>query len=208
MTESKSHSLVEINIGQNGIRLEGSEDFLAEELSTILDRVDLTARASPEVSEQAKQDDNQAAVQSSQQSLSEDDEVDEGVDAGVEDSALDVVAKRLPKVDADDLEAHFYIEDEEIHIQDPMSIDPKYAFLGYCTIREIMTGEQYHDNNETKKKLIDIEKVNIESWGSVFLYHLRQNGLIKDDPHTDKKRNKPFKITPTGREEFLTWLTE
>lgn len=111
-------------------------------------------------------------------------------------------------VDASKLEEHFYIDEEEIHVQDPLQIEAKYAVLGYCSIREVLDEDPYHDNTETKKKMIDVEKVNIDSWGRKLLPNLRSAGLIKDDPNTEMSRNKPFKVTPKGRKEFVEWLNE
>jgi antitoxin component of MazEF toxin-antitoxin module len=198
-------SQVELSVGQTSIRIEGTESFIERELPTLLDWVD-TKETEAEQHEQVQTEDNtdEADVQSSLP-------VKKGTGAGNESgeakSKLDQVAQQIG-ADADKLSDHFYIDESEetIHIQNPMDIDSKYALLGYCDIREKLTGETYHDNSKTKKKLIDQEKVDIERWGSSLLYTLRRNGLIKDDPNSDRNRNKPFKITPKGHKKFVKWI--
>jgi hypothetical protein len=131
----------------------------------------------------------------------------EDVTYEAEDSGLHKVAKRL-EVDYQQLTEHFYIDDDGIHVHSPLNIEPKYALLGYCTIKEILSDDIYHDNKETKDKLIDVEKVEIDQWGRELLPNLRSTGLIKDNPNVDQDRNKPFKITPSGRRELVEWLNE
>lgn len=211
MSEESENSVVEISVGQNQLRVEGSEEFISDELSKILDRVDMTAPpALP-----AEADGGEEAVESEVSKPGEQaklfdepapNQADTGEDSDT-DTELSEVANRL-NVEPNAISEYFFIDGDEVHIQDPMNIQPRYALLGYCSIKEILTGEQYHDNAATKKKLIDVEKVNISEWGGNLLYSLRQEGLIKDNPHTDKKRNKPFKITPPGREELVKWLNE
>lgn len=205
--------MVEITLGGNKVRIEGTEEFISNELDTILDRISLADSAEPSTpTEQVNNGDNS-------ENSGADQSVDEDItDFGTSDveslSNFDPITKvsHQLNIDRDNLENHFYIEgtksDFNIHILDPREIPPKYALLGYCTIKEILSEETYHGNTETKKKLIDQEKVNIKDWGRVFLHNLRKEGYIKDDPNTDKKRNRPFKITPKGRNEFLDWVTE
>lgn len=122
-------------------------------------------------------------------------------------SKLKDVADRI-NVPYEALSEYFYMDGDEIHIHDPREIKPKYALIGYCTLKEELHNDTYHDNTDTKKKLIDNEKVNIEDWGGTLLYNLRESGYIKDNPNSQKSRFKPFKITPSGREELVDWLNE
>lgn len=204
MTTENSYSSIELSIGQNDLRIEGSEEFISQELSTILDRVDLTEQQNGI---------GESGSEPEQVTL---DDVDRNGDSSTEESnssnsetntRLAEVADSL-NVKTDSLTKHFFLDGDDIHIQDPMNIEPKYALLGYCIIREEMTGDKYHENTATKEKLIDGEKVNIEEWGSSFLYNLRRSGYIRDDPNSKKGRNKPFKITPSGHKEFVQWLNE
>lgn len=201
MSSETDGAKAELKVGENEVRLEGSEQFVSDELSNIFDSIDITANysAGPPAESSGTPDGPSAGTPG---------EVDEEVETDESEAdGLQKVATRL-NVDVESLSEHFYVEGDEVHIQDPMSVDAKFAFLGYCTIREILMGVQYHENNETKQALIDREKVNIGQWGSNFLYNLRRSGLIKDKPHTEKSRNKPFKITPSGREELVDWLNE
>lgn len=204
MTDQKSESAVDISIGDNNVQVRGSEDFVSKELSNILDKVDLTVQRrtngsgnhqqeTPNITDLEDQDSNTTLEAGS---------IPDGVDP-----QLAEIADSL-NVDIEALSEHFFLEDGEVHIQDPRNIDPKYALIGYCIVREELTGEMYHDYNETKTQLIDGERVNIEEWGSTFLYRLRQSGFIRDDPNSQKSRNRPFKITPGGHEEFADWLDE
>lgn len=207
LSDGDSHSSVEITIGRNNLRIEGSEDFISSELSTILDRIDLGPQ--PEIDD--KEGSNKALSTEQEPSgngASPQEEIDEdSTEKEAADSQLRKVADRI-NVPYESLSKHFYLDDDTVHIHDPREIESKYALLGYCTIKEELTGDTYHDNTEIKKKLIDDEKVNIEDWGGTLLYSLRKSGYIKDNPNSQKSRFKPFKITPSGREEFVDWLNE
>lgn len=211
MTEDSPEkpSEVEVTIGQTSVRIEGSESFIERELPTILDWVDSTD-GSTEQARGTQESESELSGVTTQPSIDEavSEDWSEPSD-GEAESKISEIASDL-NVDPDKLSEHFYIDEDEksIHIQNPMGIEPKYALLGYCDIREHLTGETYHDNNKTKKKLIDQEKVDIGRWGSSLLYNLRRNGLIKDDPNADRERNKPFKITPKGHKEFVQWINE
>ncbi|MEZ3144030.1 hypothetical protein [Halobaculum sp. MBLA0143] len=109
-------------------------------------------------------------------------------------------------VDPVALAEHFYVDDAGTHVDDPLGIDPKYALLGYGPIEKERTGDPYLDNQETKQTLIEDEMLDIDNWGGTLLYGLRQDGLIKNDPTSDKQRNVPFRITPKGGREFVEWL--
>jgi len=207
--DSRNTSQVEVTVGQASIRIEGSESFIEKELPTILDWVD-SNDGEIKATEQTQEDegtesDSDRSV--SQPSLTEAANETGDESGGEAESKLVEVAYDL-NVDPDKLSQHFYIDEDEntVHIQNPMEIDPEYALLGYCDIRERLTGDTYHDNAKTKKKLIDQEKVDIERWGSSLLYGLRREGYIKDDPNSDRSRNKPFKITPKGHQEFVKWI--
>lgn len=212
MAEEIENSIVEISVGSNRLKVTGSEKFISEELETILDKVDMTSHSSPIA---AESDGGTASLEPESEKSGKQSKLFEETETGKSgpteevggNSELSRVASRI-NVNISSLKKYFYIDGEEVHIQDPMNIKQKYALLGYCTIKEIVTGEQYHDNAETKRKLIDVEKVNIGDWGGELLYNLRQEGSIKDNPNTEKQRNKPFKITPNGREELVNWLNE
>ena len=209
MSEKPDKSTVEIVLGPNKVRVKGSEDFVSNELGTILDQVNLAQSVEPkDESKQNEHKDMERDAPGQQTALNGHDVRSETNDENGSDP-LQKVSRQIG-VPKEALQEHFYVEeresDIEVHIQNPINISGKYALLGYCTIREVLTDVTYHSNQETKKKLIDGEKVDIDSWGRKFLHKLRNEGLIKDDPNTNKKRNRPFKITPTGRREFIKWL--
>lgn len=212
--EHKSNSVVEINFGENKVRVEASEKFITEELESILkwttqsiERVDIE-----EETEEESDYNHERAEQTSLVEVTEAEE-DEGQDEETktefedEIDELTEIAQGL-NVDEEKLSRYFYIDGEGTHIKDPLEIDPKYAFLGYCLIEKERTGDPYRNNRRTKEVLIDREMIDINRWGSTFLYRLRNDDLIKDDPNSDKGRNKPFKITPKGHREFVNWLQQ
>lgn len=213
--ETTARSEVEIHLGENRIQIGGSEEFVSKELSDILEWVSehqgTLARDTSTTDSATTSDEAEPATPPDQSTFTEtinegteDPEVD--AEEGIEETdPLEKVADSI-NVDADKLREKFYIDSDGVGIQDPRSIKPKYALLGYGVIKQELDGVTYLDNTETKKKLIDQERVNIDRWGANFLHHLRRNGLIKDDPNTDRKRNKPFKITPKGFEEFVEWI--
>ena len=198
-------SAVEIKMAGTEVRVEGPGEFVREELPFVLEWVDETydlAEAGViDDSEPRDDDDGDGDVQVvEQQGLTQFSPV-----PAENKSEITQVANVL-NVDSDQLSEHFYIDDDGVGIQNPREIEPKYALLGYGIIRKELSGETYLDNSATKEKLIDHEMVDIDRWGSKFIYKLRQDGLIKDDPNTDRQRNKPFKITPKGFDEFAQWL--
>lgn len=203
----EAKSVIEIELGQNRVKLEGSESFISDELDNVIQLVQeyqQTIQDSPTAVE-ARNPGEQATFEELDQPAQPQQENSDAKPAGVEDDPLQQVATSL-NLPYDELSRHFYVEGEEIHVQDPRNINPKYALLGYGIIRKHLTGETYLDNRATKEKLIDGEMVDIDRWGSKFLYQLRNNGLIKDDPNSDRGRNKPFKVTPSGFDEFSSWL--
>ena len=205
MENEHSKATVDIAIGHNEIHIEGSEKFISDELSTILDRIDIGDQVSNSDHDSAS---SQSTLSTIAQEADDDDTIQEDAELLSESqTGLSTVAQKI-NVSEESLAEHFYLDDGEIHILNPMSIEPKYALLGYCTIKEVLFEESYHDNTQTKKKLIDKEKVKIDSWGSNFLHTLRRAGYIKDDPNSTKSRNKPFKITPSGHEQLVNWLNE
>ncbi|WP_435069637.1 hypothetical protein [Haloplanus sp. C73] len=211
MTDESDQSLVEISIGSNQLRMEGTEEFLSDQLSTILDRIDLSSQSESKPAGNPETVSETPEPEPETESQSEDKEREpnetEEVSSETGDTELHKVARRLD-VDHEKLAEHFYIDDGGIHVHSPLNIEPKYALLGYCTIKEILSDDIYHDNKETKDKLIDVEKVEIDQWGRELLPSLRSVGLIKDNPNVDRDRNKPFKITPSGRRELIEWLNE
>lgn len=214
MNGNDDKSSVEIVIGPNEIRINGSEKFVSEELEALLEKVDLTksveplgtqtpsgmARVEKEELIEHDQEDGENAVSSSESSIHD---------------PLNRVAESL-NVPPGGLKDQFYLDETEdnedgeleIHIMYPTKIPQKYALLGYCTIKEELTGQTYFDNKATKEKLVDGEKVPIEYWGRKLVHNLRNEGLIKDDPNSDKKRNRPFKVTPKGRSQFVEWVRQ
>jgi len=217
MSEDDEKSTVEIVIGQNRVHIEGTEKFVSDELSTILDRISLAHSEKPSEPSRQTSDSNNGATDGTpgqQVPLSEEGFTTEEAEMSGDDAEPDPLKKvaEAINVPVETLRKHFYVEEDnselDIHVQDPTKISAKYALLGYCTIREVLLGETVHNNKETKKKLIDVEKVDIDAWGRKLLYRLRQKGYIKDDPNTDRSRNKPFKITPQGRKEFVDWLRD
>lgn len=215
MSEEDSKSVIEITLGPNEIHIEGTEEFVSSELETVLERIDIAESVgSSDIPSPNEQRNSKEQVQREQTGLLDQEfQPNEQGDKKEESEPdpLETVANRI-QVDSEQLKKHFYVEESqegyEVHIYDPTQISSRAALLGYCTIKEILTGETYHDNQHTKERLIDEEKVDINGWGSQFLYNLRRDGLIKDDPSTDLSRNKPFSITPKGREWFVSWLRE
>jgi hypothetical protein len=213
-TTSKD-ALIDVEFGQTRVRIEGSEDFVSDELPNVIQLVQENRElvSSPQESDEQEEQSPPGQDSSGAETppLAEFREADEAEpveeEPSRENDRMAKVAESLG-VEREKLSSHFYIDDDEIHIQHPRDIDPKYALLGYAVLHKELTGENYLDNRETKEKLIDHEMVDIDRWGSNFIYRLRQEGLIKDDPNTDKQRNKPFKITPRGFNEFLDWLEE
>lgn len=210
MTEEDTNSFVDITVGSNNVRVEGSEDFISQELSTILQSLNLDRQqpVESEIEEKGADDDTEQVDLGMESTIDGDSPSSEFDNSrGNINPQLEKVARRI-NVDPDDLANHFYIQSGEVHIQNPLEIEPKYALLGYCIIREVLDDVTHHDNLETKRKLIDKEKVNIEQWGGVLLHKLRQSGSIKDDPNSTKSQNKPFKITPKGQEKLVDWLND
>lgn len=211
---------IDIQIGQSRIHIQGSEEFISEELPDLLDWVENNEadildeegqRAVDTSSDDAQEGGDPPSGEnlSLEEALSED---ENGTDSS-EDKLTHIggpLAKVADSINVsyDALSKHFYVDDDGVGIQNPRNIEPKYALLGYGVIRKELTGDTYLQNKPTKEKLIDQEMVDISGWGSNLLYSLRRNGLIKDDPNTDKGRNKPFKITPKGFDEFIQWLEE
>lgn len=207
MSDENTRSLVEISVGETQLKVEGSEEFISEELSKILDQVDMAASTVPtESGEHSPSETTKPRDQPKSLEHSEAEQPKTTTDKYA-NSNLAKVADRL-NVESSALEEYFVIDEGNIRIRNPMDIEPKYALLGYCSIQEILTDDQFHDNNKVKKKLIDVEKVDINEWGRKFLYRLRNQELIKDNPNTNKQRNKPFKITPSGRKDLINWINE
>jgi len=205
------HSKLELTAGKTSVSIEGSEDFIERQLPDLLSWVGNNSQSQSEHSSGDQEDQKKGGKEELvQDQLPVPADASEGgseSSSDVTDSEIKQIAQNI-NVDPEKLSEHFYVDSDGIHIQNPMKIDPECALLGYCTLREQITGETYHDNRETKQTLIDQEKVNISNWGSSLLYQLRRNGLIKDDPNTDRKRNKPFKVTPKGHQEFVNWVNE
>jgi hypothetical protein len=212
--EHKSNSVVEINFGENRVRVEASEEFITEELKSILEwttqtieQVEIEEETEEETDSRHERAEQTSLVEVTEESTEEVEDQDEKTEAELENGAdeLAEIAQSL-NVDEEKLSSYFYMDGEGTHIKDPLEIDPKYAFLGYCLIEKERTGDPYRDNRRTKEVLIDREMIDINRWGSTFLYRLRNDDLIKDDPNSDKGRNRPFKITPKGHREFVNWL--
>lgn len=217
MSDEIASSVVEITVGANEVRIEGSESFVSDELERILDKVDFTDSNESTLSSRHGTGDDRSDKGSTDRGdtgdprpMGSEPEKQRSFDE-YSGYSLSEVAQRI-NVPEESLYNHFYLDldddDFSIHIHDPRNIPEQQAFLGYCTIKEILSNQTYHNNTDTKKRLIDGEKVNIDEWGRKFLHNMRKMGYIKDDPNTDKKRNKPFKITPKGRERLVDWLTE
>ena len=201
MSNDVNHSFVELKIGRNEVRLEGTEEFISQELSTILEKIDLVSQ---------QQDNLEGSLESGQSTHSDEDIEVNSSDSDKEPSESEGVLKSVAKklgVDIDIINDHFYIDNGDIHIANPLDIEPKYALIGYCIMKEYKDDEIYHDNLETKRKIIDSEKVNVERWGDL-LSNLRRSGHIKDDPSYQGERNKPFKVTPKGQKELVEWINE
>lgn len=210
-----SNAHVEVSIDGAEVSVRGSEKFVREEIESIADLAADLAEASD--AKQDSHDGNQAGSDehrqlgshttkksdSSKNELPEGEEQKESVVRG----ELTEVAQSL-NVDPGALGEHFYVDDEGTHVDDPLEIDPKYALLGYGLIEKERTSEPYLDNQETKKTLIEQEMLDIGDWGGSFVYGLRDDGLIQNDPRSEKKRNVPFRITPKGRKEFVEWLSD
>ena len=204
MDKKNTHSTVEIVYGEKEVRISGSENFVSDELSNILNEIDLTSKEYAE--SKVRKNDSQAG----QKSGGRRDSHEPGNNSTNEQDPLQQVSGQL-NVPAAKLREHFYVEESSselvIHIQYPTKIPEEFALIGYCTIKEVLTGQTYYENKVTKQKLIDEEKVTIDEWGRKFLHKLRKSGLIRDDPNSKKSRNRPFKITPKGREELAEWLS-
>ena len=215
--EGNSKSVVEIGIGDNKVKIKASEEFISKEIDSILSWTKESINKVGEeqvVGSDSKIADNEAEEKSLEDFKGEEGEenkkqkakeTDENKNDNSDGGKISQIADRLG-VDSEKLSEMFFISEDNVHIQDPLEIDPKYAFLGYCLIRKHITDDSYRDNKRTKEVLIDREMLDITRWGGTFLYTLRQEGLIKDDPNSDRRRNKPFKITPKGHREFVQWL--
>jgi hypothetical protein len=210
MTDDKvdtDSARLHISMGSDVVEISGSEEFVSNQLTTILDRLELGSGY--ESGEEGMEEENRQETMGSfieTQSDNSESTDDNDTSGSQEETTIEDVANKI-NVPAENLKEYFYIDDGEIHIQNPR-MEPKYALLGYCTLREEIHGDIYHNNPETKKKLIDVEKVDISDWGGTLLYNLRKSGYVKDDPNTSKSRFKPFKITPQGRRLLEDWLNE
>lgn len=196
---SSDKAEVNITVGQNKIELVGSEQFISDELSDILEKVNIQkgVKNSSEDSEIPTEPDNS-------ESNSSNDELDNSVNKS--NSDLEVVAESLG-VDIGKIRQYFYIENDELHIENPLNIEPKYALLGYLSIENERQNKTTFDNLGMKDTLITKEGVDIDSWGD-FIYNSRRRGEIRDDPDSEQSRNKPFRLTRAGREEFIHWINE
>jgi hypothetical protein len=212
--KADSKSVVEIDMGHNRVRVEASEEFISQELESILQ---WTSDYTGSVESEPVRDDSEeeeGVQQTSLEDLGTEPSEEKALHSHTEEESNEHISDEMEEiarslnVDPSELSKHFYLDSTGAHIQDPTKIEPKYAFLGYCLIEKERTGESYRDNQETKKTLIDEEMVDIDRWGSTFLYRMRNAGLVKNDPRSDKKRNQPFKVTPKGHREFVSWLEE
>lgn len=200
---SEGNPQVELRIGGNEVKLQGSEDFISKELETILQNVDLSNSNG-----NTKPQDEEDSSESESRDLddTEDDNREEDSDTDYH-PAIVAVADKL-SVDPAKISSHFYIEDENIHIHDSYSMPHRHALFGYCMLRTEMTGETIFDNPDTKRKLVEEERVPIDEWGGSFLHSLREENLIKNDPNSDKQRFVPFKIAPRAEQRFRDWLVD
>jgi len=204
---------VEISVRGAEISVRGSEEFVKEEIDTVADLADDLADLSA-----TERDKESAESSSTDQHVQKDSETDGDSDDSTAKppsrEPLSNVGEEIQEaadglnVDPVALGDYFYIDEAGTHVDDPLETDPKYALLGYGLIEKERTGDPYLDNQETKQTLIEQEMLPIESWGGTFLYGLRQDGLIQNDPRSEKKRNVPFRITPEGRREFVEWLSD
>ncbi|MFC7325496.1 hypothetical protein ACFQMF_12995 [Halorubrum rutilum] len=199
MTEEESEkAVIDLAIGRNQIRIEGSESFVSDEMETILDTIDLR---------KGEQNPSSRGTESTElQDFDDNSEVDSTNEADTNKSELSEIAESLG-VELSRLRRHFFIEDGNIHVENPLNIPPRFALLGYCTIENERKNTTTFDNTEMKEKLINGEGVEIDGWGD-FIYNARRRGDIRDDPNTDQSRNKPFRLTRDGRESFLDWLND
>lgn len=186
LTLENENAEVLVESGNNKVKITGSEDFISENLEEVLGRL----------------------TQSETETTTIESTDEKAVDSEEEDSLIKKLSK-AQNLNPEKMSNLFYVDEEteEIHIDDPQKIPPKYALAGYCALRETLTGETKVPNSETKNILIDREKMEIDEWGSKFLYTLRKSGWIKD-ASSDKSRNKPFKLTPKGLRNLREWLDE
>ena len=191
MVDTDNNAIIDITIGNSEIHIEGSEKFVSRELSTVLEKVDIEHQS------QTKDIDGQTSQESSQTSA----EIEEPEDL---EGELNKVADGLG-VDSNKLKKHFFIDDNDLHIENPLNIPARQALLGYCTIENEWTGKTTFENRPMKTKLVEQEGVEIDEWGD-FIYNARRRGDIRDDPSSSQQRNKPFRLTRDGRDAFLAWL--
>lgn len=208
-SKSQQGSVVELSLGENHLRIEGSEEFIGNQLETVIDRLDLShqeTRASSQVedSEKTTQEDDGVRDRELDDFQETESEEDDGATLASDDR-LKKVAEEI-NADYDKLSQHFYVDDDGPGIHDPRNIEPKYALLGFCVIEKVLNGKNTFGNREMKTRLTDDEMVPIDNWGSQFLYNLRRAGVIKNDPNSDKSRNVPFKLKPQGIHEFVEWV--
>lgn len=203
MSQEQRQSVVELSIGGNNVHIKGSEDFVSEQLSTVLSEVEFNGQAK-DISNPSASKDN---INSSNTEV---DSSDESTEEDAEDHSQLAEVARSIGVEPGELRRYYFVDDKgALHLENPLNMDPKYAFLGYLTIENERTGKQVFDNTGMKETLVSQEGIDIgdKTWGG-FIRNARRRGDIRDDPDTDQERNKPFRLTRAGREEFVEWLNE
>lgn len=200
MSDEENHSEIELSIGGNDVHISGSEDFVSEQLSTVLSELEFddptTPRPDGAISRSANRESD----------VDPESKMDEVTD---DHSGFDKVAESLD-VGPELLQKYFFISsDGELHLENPLNMEPRYALLGYLTIETERTGKQVFDNGGMKNKLVSEEGIDLgdSTWGDI-VYNARRSGDIRDDPDTTQERNKPFRLTRDGREKFIEWLNE
>lgn len=191
---------IEMSIGENTILLQGSEDFISSELQTIFDNIDFEVVSSSTSPDSSGEESSDGTVEAGGEGTG-----DSESGTSESHSAISTIADRL-SIDSSLISTHFYVEDENIHLHNPYDITHKYALIGYCMLKREITGEDVFEQSITKEKLIEQERVPINDWGGKFMYRLRENGVIKNDPSSNKQKNIPFKITPKAEGQFKEWL--
>lgn len=202
--QTSGNAAVKIVVGQNEVEIEGSEDFISEELSTVLETLDLETQPDGVVSNGHQP--QSGTVEETSNGASHSDAESDTTDSADSSSNLEYVASKLD-VEVDSLKRYFFVDDGELHIENPLNIPPRFALLGWCTIENERKGKVTFENLSMKDKLVSQEGVEIDGWGD-FVYNARRRGDIRDDPDSDQNRNKPFRLTRDGREAFIEWLEE
>lgn len=188
---SDENSRINLESGGDKVEIEGSEEFISNQMEQLKE-------IHPSLFER-----DSTNTQENQQTIREEDESETSSEETSADNRLQQIAQELD-LPYEKLNEEFHLEENKVHIQNPRSIPPKIALLGYCAIKSEID-ENHFENKETKEILENRERVNLDDWKNI-LYNGRDSGIIKDVG--DQKQYKPFKIMPKGLDKLSDWLDE